>query len=158
MIFYICLVIYELHLLCATIIAAVSSQGSNNTFSQSIPQWPIPSHDNQTEGQNQEPETAMQQDQPSSEVEPKQHGSHAELQHVASQDVNNPSLPQHVSSQNVNNPPLPQKQSQDEGHQPQTVQASLQNSQTIGIQNLGKDPVLNNEVVKTITPIANLSM
>ncbi|KAL4307862.1 hypothetical protein AHAS_Ahas16G0320700 [Arachis hypogaea] len=73
-------------------------------------------------------------------------------QDVASHNVNNPPLPQHVASQNVNNPPLSQKQSQDERHLPYPVQASLQNSQTVGIQNLGKDPVPNNEVAKTLNP------
>ncbi|XP_020970587.1 transcription initiation factor TFIID subunit 4b isoform X2 [Arachis ipaensis] len=73
-------------------------------------------------------------------------------QHVGSQNVNNPPLPQHVASQNVSNPALSQKQTQDEGHQPQPVQASLQNSQTVGIQNLGKDPAPNNEVAKTLNP------
>ncbi|XP_052119386.1 transcription initiation factor TFIID subunit 4b isoform X2 [Arachis duranensis] len=73
-------------------------------------------------------------------------------QDVASHNVNNPPLPQHVTSQNVNNPPLSQKQSQDERHLPYPVQASLQNSQTVGIQNLGKDPVPNNEVAKTLNP------
>ncbi|KAL4276817.1 hypothetical protein AHAS_Ahas20G0245100 [Arachis hypogaea] len=173
----------------------VLSQGSNNTLTQSMPQWPTPSHENQTQVQNQEPETAQQREQPSSEVEQKQHGSLAEqVQHVASQDVNNPPLPQHVASSDVNNPPLPQhvgsqsvnnpplphhvgsqnvnnpplpqhvasqnvsnpalsqKQTQDEGHQLQPVQASLQNSQKVGIQNLGKDPVPNNEVAKTLNP------
>ncbi|QHO16623.1 hypothetical protein HN51_032313 [Arachis hypogaea] len=169
----------------------VLSQGSNNTLTQSMPQWPTPSHENQTQVQNQEPETAQQREQPSSEVEQKQHGSLAEqVQHVASQDVNNPPLPQHVASSDVNNPPLPQhvgsqsvnnpplpqhvgsqnvnnpplpqhvasqnvsnpalsqKQTQDEGHQPQPVQ----NSQTVGIQNLGKYPAPNNEVPKTLDP------
>ncbi|MED6217281.1 hypothetical protein PIB30_016269 [Stylosanthes scabra] len=75
-------------------------------------------------------------------------------QHVGSQNVNNPplpqhvgsqiqivdtpSLPQHAASQNVSNPALSQKQNQDEGHRAQPVQASLHNSQTVGIQNLGK--------------------
>ncbi|KAL1290918.1 hypothetical protein AAHE18_20G164000 [Arachis hypogaea] len=118
----------------------VLSQGSNNTLTQSMPHWPTPSHENQTQVQNQEPETAQQREQPSSEVEQKQHGSLAEqVQHVASQD-------------NVSNPALSQKQTQDEGHQPQPVQASLQNSQTVGIQNLGKDPAPNNEVAKTLNP------
>ncbi|MED6113208.1 hypothetical protein PIB30_068734 [Stylosanthes scabra] len=176
-------------------VSAVLSQGSNNTFSQPMPQWPLPSHENQPEVQNQEPETSHQREQPSSEMEQKQHGSLAEQvqlvasqdvnnpplpqhvaspavnsppppqhagsqnvnnpslpQHVGSQNVNNPSLPQHVASQNVSNPALSQKQTQDEGHQPQPVQASLQNSQTVGIQNLGKDPVPNNAVAKTQNP------
>ncbi|XLT13776.1 hypothetical protein HN51_059466, partial [Arachis hypogaea] len=68
--------------------------------------------------------------------------------------VNNPPLSQDVASHNVNNPPLPQhvasQNSQDEGHLPHPIQASLQNSQTIGIQNLGKDPVPNNEEAKTL--------
>ncbi|KAK7376952.1 hypothetical protein VNO80_02372 [Phaseolus coccineus] len=119
---------------------AVLSQGSNNTSSQSLSQWPTSNPDSQTDGQNQEPKTA-QQEQHSSEMEPKQHGSHGEhLQHVASQDVNNP----HLS----------QKQSQDDCHQAQApaVQVPLHNSQTIGIQNSGKDSVLNNEVVKSHNP------
>ncbi|XP_061355678.1 transcription initiation factor TFIID subunit 4b-like [Gastrolobium bilobum] len=118
---------------------AVLTQASNNTFSQSLPQWPTSGHDSRTDSQNQEPKTAQQQEQPSSEMELQQHGSLVEqLQHVASQDVNNP--------------PLSQKQSQDECHQVPTVQASLQNSQVIGIQNSGKDSVLTNEVVKTHNP------
>lgn len=116
------------------------SQGSNNTSSQSLSQWPTSNPDSQTDGQNQEPKTA-QQEQHSSEMEPKQHGSLGEhLQHVASQDVNNP----HLS----------QKQSQDDCHQAQApaVQVPLHNSQTIGIQNSVKDSVLNNEVVKSHNP------
>ncbi|CAJ1972748.1 unnamed protein product [Sphenostylis stenocarpa] len=117
---------------------AVLSQGSNNTSSQSISQWPTSNHDNQTDCQNQEPKTA-QQEQHSSEMELKQHGSLGEhLQHVASQDVNN----SHSS----------QKQSQDECHQAPAVQVPLHNSQPIGIQNSGKVPVLNNEVVKSHNP------
>ena len=122
-----------------SIIAAVLSQGSNNTSSQSLSQWPTSNHDTQTDCQKQESKTAQQQEQPSSEVELKQHGSLAEqLQHVASQDINTP----HLS----------QKQSQDECHQAPAVQVSLPNSQAIGIQNSGKDPVLNNEVVKNHNP------
>ncbi|XP_020207990.1 transcription initiation factor TFIID subunit 4b isoform X2 [Cajanus cajan] len=72
-------------------------------------------------------------------MELKQHGCRVEqLQHVASQDVNNPLLSQ--------------KQSQDECHQAPAVQVSLQNSQAIRIQNSGKDPVLNNEVGKNHNP------
>ncbi|KAG4962510.1 hypothetical protein JHK85_039957 [Glycine max] len=118
---------------------AVLSQGSNNISSQSLSQWPTSNHDTQTDCQKQESKTAQQQEQPSSEVELKQHGSLAEqLQHVASQDINTP----HLS----------QKQSQDECHQAPAVQVSLPNSQAIGIQNSGKDPVLNNEVVKNHNP------
>ncbi|MED6224808.1 hypothetical protein PIB30_087706 [Stylosanthes scabra] len=73
-------------------------------------------------------------------------------QHVCSQNVNNPSLPLHAASQNVSNPALSQKLNQDEGHQPHPVQASHHNSQTVGIQNLGKDHVPNNEVAKTQNP------
>ncbi|XP_027939123.1 transcription initiation factor TFIID subunit 4b-like [Vigna unguiculata] len=116
---------------------AVLSQGSNNTSSQSSSQWPTSNHDNQSDGQNQEPKTA--QEQHSSEMEPKQHGSLGEhLQHVASQDVNNI----HLS----------QKQSQDDSHQAPAVQVPLHNSQTIGIHNSGKDSVLNKEVVKSHNP------
>ncbi|KAG4953580.1 hypothetical protein JHK87_039174 [Glycine soja] len=126
-------------ILYAAIIAAVLSQGSNNISSQSLSQWPTSNHDTQTDCQKQESKTAQQQEQPSSEVELKQHGSLAEqLQHVASQDINTP----HLS----------QKQSQDECHQAPAVQVSLPNSQAIGIQNSGKDPVLNNEVVKNHNP------
>ncbi|RDX85373.1 Transcription initiation factor TFIID subunit 4b, partial [Mucuna pruriens] len=118
---------------------AVLSQGSNTTSSQSLSQWPTSNQDSRTDCQNQEPKTAQQQEQPSSEMELKQHGSLVDqLQHVASQDINNP----HLS----------QKQSQDECHQAPAVQVSLQNSQAIGIQNSGKDPVLNNEAVKNHNP------
>ena len=97
------------------------------------------SHTFSRHSHTQESKTAQQQEQPSSEVELKQHGSLAEqLQHVASQDINTP----HLS----------QKQSQDECHQAPAVQVSLPNSQAIGIQNSGKDPVLNNEVVKNHNP------
>ena len=69
------------------------SQGSNNTSSQSLSQWPTSNHDSQTDCQKQESKTAQQQDQPSSGVELKQHGSLAEqLHHVTSQDINNPHL------------------------------------------------------------------
>ncbi|KAE9599997.1 hypothetical protein Lal_00046152 [Lupinus albus] len=115
------------------------SQGINNSFSQAMPQWPTSSHDNRTDSQNQESKTAQQREQPSSEVELKQHGSLLEQ-------------PQHVASQVVNNPPFSQKQSQDEFHQSQNVQVSVQNSQMIGIQNSGKDPVQNHEIVQTHNP------
>ncbi|KAH1119852.1 hypothetical protein GYH30_048284 [Glycine max] len=118
---------------------AVLSQGSNNTSSQSLSQWPTSNHDSQTDCQKQESKTAQQQDQPSSGVELKQHGSLAEQLH-------------HVPSQDINNPHLSQKQSQDECHQAPALQVSLHNSQAIGIQNSGKDPVLNNEVVKNHNP------
>ncbi|KAL2574749.1 hypothetical protein AAZV13_17G205800 [Glycine max] len=118
---------------------AVLSQGSNNTSSQSLSQWPTSNHDSQTDCQKQESKTAQQQDQPSSGVELKQRGSLAEQLH-------------HVASQDINNPHLSQKQSQDECHQAPALQVSLHNSQAIGIQNSGKDPVLNNEVVKNHNP------
>ncbi|XP_027331638.1 transcription initiation factor TFIID subunit 4b-like [Abrus precatorius] len=108
----------------------VLSQGSNNTSSQSLPQWPTSSHDSRTDIQNQESKTTQQQEQPSSEMERKQH----------------------VSSQDVNNPRLSQKQSQDECRQAPAAQVCPPNSHAIGIQNSGKDPVLNNEVVKTHNP------
>ncbi|KAG5098835.1 hypothetical protein JHK82_048689 [Glycine max] len=120
-------------------IARMLSQGSNNTSSQSLSQWPTSNHDSQTDCQKQESKTAQQQDQPSSGVELKQHGSLAEQLH-------------HVTSQDINNPHLSQKQSQDECHQAPALQVSLHNSQAIGIQNSGKDPVLNNEVVKNHNP------
>jgi len=120
------------------IFGAVLSQGSNNTSSQSLSQWPTSNHDSQTDGQIQEPKTA-QQEQHSSEMEPKQHGSLGE--HL-----------QHVPSQDVNNPHLPQKQSQDDSNRAPAVQVPLHSSQTIGIQNSGKDSVLNNEVVKSHNP------
>ncbi|XP_057424256.1 transcription initiation factor TFIID subunit 4b-like isoform X2 [Lotus japonicus] len=117
---------------------SVLSQENNNTVSQSLPQWPTSSLDSQTDSQNQEPKSVVQEEQPS-EMELKQPVPLVEqLQHVASQDVNNALLSQ--------------KQSQDECHQVPTVQVSLQNSQASGSQNSGKDPVLNNEVVKTHNP------
>ncbi|KAF7830561.1 transcription initiation factor TFIID subunit 4b-like isoform X1 [Senna tora] len=110
---------------------AVLSQGSSNTFSQSLPQWPTTSHDNLTDRQiQQDPKIAQKQEQPSSEMEMKQHGSIEEQNH----------------------PPLSQKQSQEACQQGQTVQGSLQNSQTTGISNPGKDSVLNNEPLKTHNP------
>ncbi|OIW20855.1 hypothetical protein TanjilG_24933 [Lupinus angustifolius] len=115
------------------------SQGINNSVSQAIPQWPTSSHDNRTDSQNQESKTAQQREQLSSEVELKQHGSLLEQS-------------QHVASQVVNNPPFSQKQSHDEFHQSQNVQVSVQNSQMIGIQNSGKDPVHNHEIVQTHNP------
>ncbi|KAK7383206.1 hypothetical protein VNO78_28879 [Psophocarpus tetragonolobus] len=117
---------------------AVLSQGSNNTSSQSLSQWPTSNHDSKTDCQNQEQKNAQQREQPSSEMEQKQNGSLVEqLQHVASQDVNNPHLSQ---------------KSQDDCHQAPAVQVSLHNSQAIGVQNSGKDPVLGNEVVKNHNP------
>ncbi|KAI9086900.1 hypothetical protein K1719_031061 [Acacia pycnantha] len=110
-----------------------SSQGGNNTFSQSLPQWTTSSLDSKSDSQTQQdPKIAQQQQQLSSEMEIKHSG---QLQNVASQDVNHP--------------PLSQKQSQDEGHQGKTVQSSLQNPQTTGIPNPGKDLVSNNETFKT---------
>ncbi|OIW19803.1 hypothetical protein TanjilG_24502 [Lupinus angustifolius] len=117
----------------------VLSQGSNNTFSQTIQQWPTSTLDKQADSQNQEPKIAQQQEQPSSEAELKQHVSLMEQ-------------PQHVASQVVNNPPFSQKQSQDEFYQSQNVQVSVQNSQMIGIQSSGKDSVHNHEVVQTHNP------
>ncbi|XP_054812383.1 transcription initiation factor TFIID subunit 4b-like [Prosopis cineraria] len=111
----------------------VLSQGNSTTYSQSLPQWPASSHDNKTDPQTQQdPNIAQQQQQSSSEMEIKHSG---QLQNVAPQDVNHP--------------PPSQKQSQDEGHQGQTVHGSLQNPQTSGIPNPGKDPVIKNEPVKT---------
>ncbi|KAI4332130.1 hypothetical protein L6164_017064 [Bauhinia variegata] len=119
---------------------SVLSQGSSNTFNQSLPQWPTSNHDNQTNFQiQQDSKMAQQQDQPSSEMELKQHGPLVE--HL-----------QNVSSQDVSNPPLSQKTSQDESHQGQPVQASVQNPQTTLIQSSGKDQVLNQESVKTHNP------
>ncbi|XP_028752428.1 transcription initiation factor TFIID subunit 4b isoform X2 [Neltuma alba] len=131
----ICFVHSYSHISYTTIIATALSQGDSNTFSQSLSQWPTSSHDNKTDPQTQQDPKIAQQQQSSSEMEIKHSG---QLQNVSSQDVNHP--------------PLPQKQSQDEGHQGQTVQSSLQNPQKTGIQNPGKDPVLNNEPVKTHNP------
>ncbi|CAL0332753.1 unnamed protein product [Lupinus luteus] len=117
----------------------VLSQGSNNTFSQTIKQWPTSTLDKRADSQSQEPKTAQQQEQPSSEAELKQHVSLMEQ-------------PQHVASQILNNPPFSQKQSQDEFHQSQNIQVSVQNSQMSGIQSSGKDPVHNHEVVQTHNP------
>ncbi|KAK4253477.1 hypothetical protein QN277_010142 [Acacia crassicarpa] len=112
------------------------SQGGSNTFSQSLPQWTTSSLDSKSDSQTQQdPKIAQQQQQPSSEMEIKHSG---QLQNVASQDVNHP--------------PSSQKQSQDEGHQGKTVQSSLQNPQTTGIPNPGKDLVPNNETFKTHNP------
>ena len=117
----------------AAIIATDLTQGSGNTFSQSLPQWQTSGHDDKTDPQTlQDPKIVQQQQQSSSEMEIKQSGQ-----------------PQNVSSHDVNHPPLSQKQSQDEGHQGQTVQGSLQSSQSTGIPNSGNDQVHNSEPVKT---------
>ncbi|MED6217280.1 hypothetical protein PIB30_016268 [Stylosanthes scabra] len=121
----------------------VLSKGRNNTFSQPMLQLPTPSHENQPEVQNPP--------LPQHVASPAVNSPHLP-QHVGSQNVNNLPLLQQVASQIVSNPALSQKQSQDEGHQPQPVQDSLQNSQKVEIQNLGKDPVLNNEVAITHNP------
>ncbi|XP_027355829.1 transcription initiation factor TFIID subunit 4b-like isoform X10 [Abrus precatorius] len=116
-----------------------SDTGSNNSLSQSLPKWPTSSQDNQTDCQNQEPKSAQQQEQHSSEMELKEQGPLVEqLQNVASQDANNL--------------PSSQKQSQDESLQGHNVQVSNQNSRTIGVQNSEKDPVFNQEAVNTHNP------
>lgn len=114
-----------------TMIASFLSEGSNNSFSQSLPKLPTSSHDNQTDCQNQDPKIAKQQEQPSSEMEMKQQGPLMEQQ------------------QNVNNPLLSRNQSQDECPQGQTGPVSHQNSQ---IQNSEKDTVRKHEAVKTDNP------
>lgn len=112
-----------------------SDAGSNNSFSQSLPTWPTSSHDNQTDSQNQEPKIEQQQEQPSSETELKQQGPVVEpIQNVASQDASNLNL------------------SQDESLQRQTLPVSHQQSQTNEVIKSEKDPVFNNEAIKTNNP------
>ncbi|XP_073224999.1 transcription initiation factor TFIID subunit 4b isoform X2 [Cicer arietinum] len=113
--------------------------GSNNSFSQSLPPWPTSVHDNQSDCQNQEPEIAQQQEQPSSDMELKQQGPVVEQI-------------QNVASQEASNLPLSHKQSQDECLQGQSVPASHQNSQTNVVPKSEKDPVFNHETIKTNSP------
>lgn len=116
-----------------------SDAGSNNSFSQSLPTWPTSSHDNQTDCQNQEPKIEQQQEQPSSETELKPQAPVVEpIQNVASQDASNLNL-----SHN---------QSQDESLQRQTLPVSHQQSQTNEVIKSEKDPIFNNEAIKTNNP------
>jgi transcription initiation factor TFIID subunit 4 len=116
------------------------SEGSNNSFSQPLSTWPTSSHDNQIDRQNQEPEIAQQKDQPLSEMEPNQQGPIMEQ------------IQNKVASHDASNPTLSHKQSQDECLQHQTVPVSQQHSQTNEVQKSEKDPVFNNEAVKTNNP------
>ncbi|WJX75470.1 hypothetical protein P8452_58999 [Trifolium repens] len=110
------------------------ASGSNNSFSQSLSTWPTSSHDNQIDRQNQEPEIARQKDQPLSETEEQ--------------------IQNNVASQDASNLTSSHKQSQDQclQRQSQTVPVSHQHSQTNEVQKSEKDPVFNNEAVKTNNP------
>jgi transcription initiation factor TFIID subunit 4 len=110
------------------------SEGSNNSFSQPLSTWPTSSHDNQIDRQNQEPEIARQKDQPLSETEEQ--------------------IQNNVASQDASNLTSSHKQSQDEclQRQSQTVPVSHQHSQTNEVQKSEKDPVFNNEAIKTNNP------
>jgi transcription initiation factor TFIID subunit 4 len=91
-----------------------SSEGINNSFSQSLSTSTTFSHDNQIDCKNQEPKIAQQQ-------ELKQQGPIVEQ-------INN------VASQDASNLTLSHKQSQDECLQRQTVPVSHQHSQTNEVQ------------------------
>ncbi|KAJ7969291.1 transcription initiation factor TFIID subunit 4b-like [Quillaja saponaria] len=113
----------------------VLPEGSSHTVSPSLPHWPAGSQDEKTDYQLQDQKLMQQQEQSASEMGLKQDGDLVEQN-------------QNVASQEVNNLSLPQKQSQIDSHQGQGKQSSLQNLPTIGIQNSEKDHMPNHEPVR----------
>ncbi|KAF5955518.1 hypothetical protein HYC85_008374 [Camellia sinensis] len=107
------------------------SQGSNHTSSQLFPPWQTSRQDKNTNGRNQQDLAGfLQQERHSSGMELKQHGYGPENQQQ-----------QIVTSRELNCIPLQQKQPQDDCQQWPVEQNNLHFSQTMGIQNFGKNPV-----------------
>ncbi|XWS25534.1 hypothetical protein CRYUN_Cryun27aG0076400 [Craigia yunnanensis] len=114
---------------------AVLSQGSNPASGQSLAQWPTTEQDGNTNFQNQQAlQSAQQQQQPSFEMEQKQHGD------VAIRSQQQVQQPNDVP-QELNRLPPQQKQPQDDRQQGVAEQVSAQVPQTTGIQTTEKSPI-----------------
>ncbi|KAL6995405.1 hypothetical protein U1Q18_005542 [Sarracenia purpurea var. burkii] len=118
--------------------SAPLSQGSNQLF----PQWQSSSQDENTNGQNQQNRNrAPQQEQHSSEIELKQHGSVPENRNQ-----------QIDTSHELNHIPLQPIRPQDDCQQRQGEQSGLLFSQTMGIQNSERNSVHIREQDRTHNP------
>ncbi|GMP45476.1 hypothetical protein CsSME_00013989 [Camellia sinensis var. sinensis] len=107
------------------------SQGSNHTSSQLFPPWQTSRQDKNTNGQNQQDLAGfLQQERHSSGMKLKQHGYGPENQQQ-----------QIITSRELNCIPLQQKQPQDDCQKWPVEQSNLHFSQSMGIQNFGKNPV-----------------
>ncbi|VVA23208.1 PREDICTED: mRNAion initiation factor [Prunus dulcis] len=122
--------------------SAVLSQGSNNTSSQSLPQFHTASQDENTACQTQhDKKIAQQREMHSYEMELKQYGSGAEnIQQKKD------------ASHEFNQFPLPQKQPQGDLQQGQAEQKPLHKPETAGIPISGKIPISKHEQDVTPTP------
>ncbi|PQQ07412.1 transcription initiation factor TFIID subunit 4b-like isoform X1 [Prunus yedoensis var. nudiflora] len=122
--------------------SAVLSQGSNNTSSQSLPQFHTASQDENTACQTQhDQKIAQQREMHSYEMELKQYGSIAEN---AQQKKD--------ASHEFNQFSLPQKQPQGDLQQGQAEQKPLHKPETAGIPISGKIPISKHEQDITPTP------